>query len=63
MQLNHGGLVVLLGGKRGCGLIDGSVGSFPDLVPNDVVLQFVSGGERPEWCLEAFPLKNSLRNY
>lgn len=60
VQLNHEGLVLLQGGERGRSLVHSGVGSFPDLVPDDIILQFVSGGERPEWHLEAFLLKNSL---
>lgn len=41
-QLNQAG-PVLHGGERSRGLVHGSVGSFPNLLPNDIILQFEPG--------------------
>lgn len=57
-QLRRG---ALLRRQLSCSLVHSSVGAFPNLVPNDVILQFISRGAWLEWTLDFFLPEHRLR--
>lgn len=60
-QLHQGAVALRRRGELSCSLVHSSVGAFPNLIPNNVILQFVSGREWLEWALESFLTKHRLQ--